>query len=119
MSILRIQGALEGKGHYNKKGKGRMRRMYSQFEFYLGKHVSSVYRSLLPELKDAPSQRTEVNLELRNDMVKLQINSDDIVSFRAALNTWLRLIKIAYDMARYNLEFGDKCPDTHRSSPYF
>ncbi|ATZ61700.2 MAG: KEOPS complex subunit Pcc1 [Methanosarcinales archaeon Met12] len=78
-----------------------MRRMYSQFEFDLGKHVDNVYRSLLPELKDAPSQRVEVNLELRNDMVKLHINSDDIVSFRAALNTWLRLVKVAYDMAKW------------------
>lgn len=75
--------------------------MYSQFEFDVGKHVDNVYRPLLPELKDAPSQRAEVNLEPGNDMIRLHINADDVVSLRAALNTWLRLIKVAYDMTKY------------------
>jgi KEOPS complex subunit Pcc1 len=95
--LLWAQGALKGEGHYNKESQGRMRRMYSQFEFDLSRYANNVYCSLLPELKDVPSQRVEVKLELEGSILRLRVNADDIVSLRAALNTWLGLLKIGYD----------------------
>ncbi|MDI6888342.1 MAG: KEOPS complex subunit Pcc1 [Methanocellales archaeon] len=72
----------------------------SVFEIDLGEHADVVYRSLCPELEDVPSLRSGVTLELKGSTIKLSIEAKDIVSLRAALNTWLRLIKIAHEMAK-------------------
>jgi len=72
----------------------------STFEIELGKYADVVYRSLCPELEDAPSLRSGVTLELTNSAIKLSVEANDIASLRAALNTWLRLVKIAYEMAK-------------------
>lgn len=72
----------------------------STFEIELGKYAEVVYRSLRPELEDTPSLRSGVTLELTNNTIKLDVEANDIVSLRAALNTWLRLVKIAYEMAK-------------------
>jgi len=72
----------------------------SVFEIELGRYADFVYRSLRPELEDAPSPRSGVTLELKDNTIKLSVEAEDVVSLRAALNTWLRLVKIAYEMAK-------------------
>jgi KEOPS complex subunit Pcc1 len=67
-------------------------------EFDLGLHARPVYESLGPELQEIPSERSKVNIELSGDVLKLFIAAEDIVSMRAAVNTWLRLIRISEDM---------------------
>ncbi len=42
--------------------------------------------------------RSNVDLVLCEDSIKLELKGDDVVSLRAALNTWMRLIKIAFEM---------------------
>ncbi|MDI6903526.1 MAG: KEOPS complex subunit Pcc1 [Methanocellales archaeon] len=71
--------------------------IYGEFEIEL-EHADIVYNSLLPELRNTLSQRSNISLALEGDTIKLKVEADDIVSLRAALNTWLRLVKIAYDM---------------------
>ncbi|MDI6639546.1 MAG: KEOPS complex subunit Pcc1 [Methanocellales archaeon] len=71
--------------------------IYGEFEIEL-EHADIVYNSLLPELRNTLSQRSNISLALEGGTIKLKVEADDIVSLRAALNTWLRLIKIAYDM---------------------
>ncbi len=56
-----------------------------------------IYRALIPELEDE-LHRSSVNLTLYDDCINLVINGNDIASLRAALNTWGRLIKIAFEM---------------------
>lgn len=56
-----------------------------------------IYRSLAPE-SDDQLQRSRVKLEVIPDGIWLRIEGDDIASIRAALNTWIRLIKIAWEM---------------------
>lgn len=70
----------------------------TEFQFELGESAEVVYRSLLPELSEK-YQRTSASLGLDGSMLWLRIDADDIVSARAALNTWLRLIKIAHELA--------------------
>jgi len=96
--ILRTQGTPEGKRRYHQKGQCQM--ISSVFEIELGEYTDTVYRSLCPELEDVPSQRSGVTLELEGGTIKLSIEASDIVSLRAALNTWLRLVKIAHEMAK-------------------
>ncbi len=72
----------------------------SVFEIELGEYADIVYRSLCPELEDTPSLRSGVTLELKGSMIKLSVEANDVASLRAALNTWLRLVNIAHDMAK-------------------
>ena len=67
-------------------------------EFELGRLAQPAFESLRPELQAIPSERSKVSLELSGDTLKLFVVAEDVVSLRAAINTWLRLIKIAEDM---------------------
>lgn len=67
-------------------------------EFELGQAAKPVFDALRPELQALPSERSKVSLEQSGDTLKLFVVAEDVVSLRAAINTWLRLIKIAEDM---------------------
>lgn len=54
-----------------------------------------VYRSLLPE--SGRSERATVEVELEKNKVLIRINAEDVVMLRAAINTWLRLVKVAME----------------------
>ena len=56
-----------------------------------------IYEALLPEVEDH-LPKSIVCLELDEKVLQLKIDGDDIASLRAALNTWIRLIKIAMEM---------------------
>lgn len=58
-----------------------------------------VLAALGPEAED-PVQRSEIALEPCDEGLLLRIQSEDLVSFRAALNTWIRLIDIALKMVK-------------------
>jgi KEOPS complex subunit Pcc1 len=53
--------------------------------------------ALAPEALDQV-QRSEVRLETCKGGLRLSVESEDVVSLRAALNTWIRLVKIAMEM---------------------
>jgi len=57
-----------------------------------------IFQALSPELEDELS-RSRVRLIQGPDWIRMTIEGEDIVSIRAALNTWMRLIKIAIEMA--------------------
>ncbi len=69
----------------------------SEFKFDLGRDSEIIYRSLLPELEEE-YQRTKSTLNLKNNVIVLTVEADDFVSMRAALNGWLRLVKITTEM---------------------
>lgn len=69
-------------------------------EFELGSATITAFKSLLPEVEDALSERTSVSISLERGKIKLNISASDLTSLRAALNTWLRLLKVAFDMAK-------------------
>ncbi len=71
--------------------------LLAEFEFDLGDSAGIIYESLLPELEE-DYQRTKAGLKLKDDLIILNVEADDIVSMRAALNGWLRLIKISCEM---------------------
>lgn len=61
-------------------------------------NAGDIFQALRPELEDE-LQRSRVNLDVGQGFIRLRIEGDDIVSVRAALNTWLRLVKIAFEIA--------------------
>lgn len=67
-------------------------------ELDLGPRARPVYEALQPELHAAPSDRSSVTLELAGGELRFAVAAEDVVSLRAAVNTWLRLIRIAEDM---------------------
>ena len=71
--------------------------VFADFEFDAGKNARIIYEALLPELEE-DYQRTKTSLSLNDDILILNIEANDIISMRAALNGWLRLIKIIYEI---------------------
>jgi len=57
----------------------------------------AIYQALGPELDDE-LHRSNVEMRLCEGALILLIRGDDVVSLRAALNTWIRLVKIAFEM---------------------
>jgi tRNA threonylcarbamoyladenosine modification (KEOPS) complex Pcc1 subunit len=51
-----------------------------------------LHRSISIEARDIPSRRTRVQVLAVNEGLKLIIHADDMVSLRAALNSFLRFI---------------------------
>ncbi len=74
----------------------------AEFEFDVGRNAGIIYESLFPELGEE-YQRTKTALKLEDNKLILNIEADDIVSMRAALNGWLRLVKISYEMSSITL----------------
>ena len=60
-------------------------------------HSQEIYEALTPELEDE-IHRSNVELIQGPGFVRLKISGVDVVSLRAALNTWIRLVKIAIEM---------------------
>jgi KEOPS complex subunit Pcc1 len=58
-----------------------------------------LFRALAPELEDEIN-RSRVILDPGQGLLRLRIEGHDLVSLRAALNTWIRLLKIATEMMR-------------------
>jgi len=56
-----------------------------------------IYKALMPELEDE-LHRSRVEMQLREGSLALSVQGEDVVSLRAALNTWIRLVKIAFEM---------------------
>jgi len=68
----------------------------AEFVFEIEKPLM-VYRALAPE-RDDEIHRSNIDLSLCEDSIRLKIVGDDPASLRAALNTWIRLVKIAFEM---------------------
>lgn len=59
--------------------------------------ATKIYQALTLELEDERN-RSNVDLALCKDSIQLRIEGNDAASLRAALNTWIRLVKIAFEM---------------------
>ena len=82
--------------HNGQDGKSRMR---VDLEFEISDPDASViYRALQPEVMTTPSERSCTGLIKDDPGLRLTIDAEDLVSLRASINTWLRLVKIAEDM---------------------
>jgi KEOPS complex subunit Pcc1 len=68
----------------------------AQFVFE-SRHAEVIYQALAPELDDE-LHRSNVSMGLEDGSIRLKIRGEDTASLRAALNTWIRLVKIAFEM---------------------
>ncbi|MEA3282752.1 MAG: KEOPS complex subunit Pcc1 [Euryarchaeota archaeon] len=69
----------------------------AEFSFDFGESASTIYHALLPEtLEEFP--RSRAALSVGDGMLCIIVDAEDVTALRAALNTWLRLIKVACEM---------------------
>lgn len=54
-----------------------------------------IYQSIKPEIESAPSKKSSIKIKKKPNQIYLIIKSKTITSFRAAMNSWLRWIKVA------------------------
>ena len=58
-----------------------------------------IFESINPEIKNR-IPKTEVNISLSDEVFNLEIKSKDISSLRAAINSYLKWINIAYNVKK-------------------
>ncbi len=70
----------------------------------------SIYEAVLPELETPVSDRSITEMSYTDSSLILTVETEDVVSMRSALNTWLRLIQVAYEvsMTSDNAAVSDK-----------
>ena len=63
--------------------------------------------SLMPESESEPVGRSCGRCMIRDDMtLTIEIRAEDLTAFRAAVNTWLRLVQIAEEMVQTTKKAG-------------
>ena len=60
----------------------------------------SIYEAILPELETPVSDRSIIGMKVSGSDLVLSVETEDVVSMRSALNTWLRLIQIADEVCQ-------------------
>jgi KEOPS complex subunit Pcc1 len=71
-----------------------------EIEFENPWEAEVILKSLEPEIASAPSQRSSTNLKLVNNKLKMEIDAADVTSLRAAINSYLRWIRLSYDVIK-------------------
>ena len=60
----------------------------------------SIYEAILPEVETPVSDRSIVEMSNSDSSLILTVETDDVVSMRSALNTWLRLVQVAHEVSQ-------------------
>ena len=60
----------------------------------------SIYEAILPEIETPVSDRSIVEMSNTDSCLSLTVETEDVVSMRSALNTWLRLIQVAHEVSK-------------------
>ena len=60
----------------------------------------SIYEAILPEIETPVSDRSIAEISNTDSSLILTVETEDVVSMRSALNTWLRLIQVAYEVSQ-------------------
>ena len=60
----------------------------------------SIYESILPEIETPVSDRSIVEMSNNDSCLILTVETEDVVSMRSALNTWLRLVQVAHEVSQ-------------------
>lgn len=63
-------------------------------------NACSIYEAILPEIETPVSDRSIIEMSYTDPSLILSIETEDVVSMRSSLNTWLRLIQVAYEVSK-------------------
>lgn len=59
-----------------------------------------VYNSIKPEVTFARSERSTTEIELTGNTINIKIFSNDVVSLRASINSYVRWIKLSTEILK-------------------
>ncbi len=59
-----------------------------------------VYNSIKPEVSYAHNERSTTEIELENNRIVIKIFSNDVVSLRASINSYVRWIKLSTEILK-------------------
>ncbi len=71
-----------------------------EMEFENQWEAEVILKSLEPEIASAPSQRSSTHFKQVNNILKMKIDAADVTSLRAATNSYLRWIRLSYDVLK-------------------
>lgn len=54
--------------------------------------ANTLYAALLPEKLNPPTYRSKIDIELNGSSLKINISSNDLISLRASINSYLKWI---------------------------
>jgi KEOPS complex subunit Pcc1 len=57
-----------------------------------------LYLSVKPELDRLVTDRSSIEIDVKDYQLIMRVTSDDLISMRSTLNTWYRLVKVASEM---------------------
>ena len=57
-----------------------------------------IYNSISPEIELENNTRSRTNITLKENSIHININSDDVVSLRASINSYVRWIKLSIEI---------------------
>ena len=60
----------------------------------------SIYEAILPEIETPVSDRSITEISNTDSSFILTVETEDVVSMRSALNTWLRLVQVAHEVSQ-------------------
>lgn len=76
-----------------------------EIEFNTTKEAEIVLKSIKPEINGSPSDRTTVSIDIHENTLRITIDAQDTASFRASLNSYLRWIKLSYEVINLKNEY--------------
>ena len=67
-------------------------------EFENQKQAKIIYDAIVLEFETAPDYRSSMNLTLDESRILIRINAEDSTSFRASVNSAIKLIKLSLEI---------------------
>jgi tRNA threonylcarbamoyladenosine modification (KEOPS) complex Pcc1 subunit len=71
------------------------RRFNARIEIVSLDAAGAIYSALKPDIKSSPDKQASADIALNDDMVSIDISSNDLSHLRASLNSFLRLVRAA------------------------
>ncbi len=68
-------------------------------EFDDEEEARRIYSSLKPEVSTPPTHRSKVSISLKGKTLVIRIDAPDISSFRAAFNSYTRMLQAAINLS--------------------
>jgi KEOPS complex subunit Pcc1 len=71
-----------------------------RIEFESSGDAEVVLKSIEPEINTSPSDKSFTQVDLKNNILTIEIDADDTTTLRAALNSYLRWITLSHDILK-------------------
>ena len=71
-----------------------------EVEFNSENHAQIIYNSIKPELSFSRNDRSTTTIQLKNKSIIIEINSKDVVSLRASINSYVRWTNLSMEILK-------------------